>query len=809
MKMSSVKWILCAILLLAPLCFAQDPKCSTDQDDIYSLMFGGHSLWKPSGFSSSSIADPCDHTKKVATVNYTSGIISVVGKFGIAIFFCMFAFEAARRLLSGQGLHFTEAIRFYATSIPVAVLLGLAVTGGYEDVITGTVIKPIEAVVGAVMSSSSDEMLKKFSSAYDSYAATNQSSSTISSFIAIFSLSIPLIIANAGILVSLVIIWVMSLYISVMCTVVMCLGPLFLPFVIFQPLSQIGWNWVKTMIAYPMMCIVGAVATSLLMGANMLNFSVETGQSSSYLVSIATSIMFILVIIMVPSITNGFMEGVQAAPMAAGRALARGVSTGLGGAASAAVLTGGAATYVAGRTTQATATMATKANAIGSWAAGSQGSGGFRSAVSATAERSTAHQVGGKIASAGAAAFEHESMRIVPGLRAVVGGAKAASRGWEKDKATDWSGNKSSWEKTHSDWSGKPGNWEEPAKKQNPKSQHADITGFAYQAYGKETAERLDKASGSSHHSFGEIPPGMYKYDFMKARVDELLTQYGIQPEKSYLNTSTIQFASAIKSDSFVAPKDKEYLQSLYQRMASEGASSDEIAYSLRAEAVQRSGNALAMMNYVSFMQTSKESRQEYLFYLSKKYGREYDTSTLPTNFLPRPIPGRTYEDSVVASMDRRFGVNKAWSKTNEGSEQSNESSRQGFGKSYSSAESQSSSPENERNKWRPSYEMTAKQKQQRHGDYNEGHDYEPPKKEESAKDDSRGFSKMSYNRFIDMNQDSRKDYVAYVAKKHGLSFDLSKLPDEYVPYQGKNRTYEQGVLKALNHYFTHRERIK
>jgi type IV secretory pathway TrbL component len=764
-----IKRLALFILLLSTLGFAQDPTCETKEDDIYKMMFGNVSLWKPSGFSSSAITDPCDHTKIIPTTNYTSAIVAAVGKFGIALFLSMFLFEAFRRLLSGNGLHFTNSVRLYVSSAPVAVILGLAVTGGYETLITTIVITPIEAVVNSVMSIGSADLLNKFSLAYDKYAEANGEASSLLSFMAITSLSIPVILANAFILISLVIIWVMSLYISVMCTVVMCLGPLFLPFLVFQPLSQIGWNWVRTMIAYPMMCIVGAVVTSLLMGANMLNFTVETGQSASYLVSIATSIMFILVIIMVPSITNGFMQGVQSSPMSAGRALSRSVGNLFGGAASGAVLAGGGATYTAGKAAQVTTTTAVKGASVASWVSGGMegGLGGFKEAFTASAERYRAHQIGGKIAGTGAAAFGHEAQRVVPGLSALVGGAKAAQRGWEKDRASDWSGNKASWEKTHADWGGKPGNWEEAAKKQSPKSQHAEIMGFAYQAYGKETTEQMEKATGANYNSFGDIPAGMHKYDFMKARVDEILAKNGIVPEKSYLNSTPFEFSAAIKNDPFLSNNDKEYLQATNAKLVSAGVSPEDLAFALRAEAVHRSGNPLAMMTYPAYMQLSRESKQEYLQTIAKKYDREYDTTKLPTNFLPRPIAGRTYEESILTSMDRRLSKPKK--------------------------------PQKEH----PDFSMPAgddpKMTQQPGGS----------SKSERDQGSAPDFSRMSYNRFLEMNQDSRRAYIAYVSNKHGLGFDLSKLPDEFIPYQGNNRTYEQGVLKALNHYFNHSERNK
>jgi hypothetical protein len=347
-----MKYLVLILILVSLFPAKARAQCAVDETEVHSLFFNTLNLWNPNAFTNSEFKDPCDPTKVTKAGINTASIALNLGKFGIALFLALFMLEATRRMFSTEGLHFTNAIRLYATSAIVAVILSMTLIGNSGDAIyVGFIetifMKPIAAISQMLTSNSSAEVKERFVDAYAAYSKANQDSESFWSFIPFIDLNIGLFFANALVLLALMIAWAISIYVSLMCTVVLCLGPLFLPFLVFQPLSQIGWNWIRAMIAYPMMCLVGSATTAMIMRTELLKFTVSTGEDANYISSITASITLILVSLMVPSLTNSIVGGVAGSPRSAGRQLKGAGESGLGMGGSAAGL-GAAAGAMAG-----------------------------------------------------------------------------------------------------------------------------------------------------------------------------------------------------------------------------------------------------------------------------------------------------------------------------------------------------------------------------------------------------------------------------------------------------------------------------
>jgi type IV secretory pathway VirB6-like protein len=107
----------------------------------------------------------------------------------------------------------------------------------------------------------------------------------------------------------------------------MCIGPIFIPFLVFEPFAQVGWNWIRSMILYPFACIIGSIVSTLLINTNTLKFAVKAGQQASLFTVLTASSVLILMNVMVVSIAHSLVGGSSPSARGAGRTLAAGAQT--------------------------------------------------------------------------------------------------------------------------------------------------------------------------------------------------------------------------------------------------------------------------------------------------------------------------------------------------------------------------------------------------------------------------------------------------------------------------------------------------
>jgi type IV secretory pathway TrbL component len=583
--------------------------------------------------------------------------------FGIGLLIVFFLMEAIRRIINGQSLHFTEAVRLYATTIPIAFVLSTAFIPNpavdYTTLITTIFLKPVEVVVGALLNNSTNEYLKGFGDALDSYSQGNSGSSSTGSFLAIMNLSIPVIMANAFLLISLVITWVMSLYISIMCTVMLCLGPLFLPFLVFQPVSQIGWNWIRGMIAYPMMCIVGAVISTILMKTNMQAFTAQAGPSGHYITIVAASLILLIVNISVPSITNGIVGGIHSSPLGAMSALRTGAAATYAGATGAfagagtgGAIAGGSAAYAAGSIAERLGSFFSK-----------RGSEGAKSWGTPNYEYDAMQSAGGKMENTGAkwqdtgkgliqtgATFGTRNSPILRTILQATGIMSSADQPYKSFK-DNWNPSRGSI------FGAQPGTWEVTAAAQSTKQQNDSLKQFAYMAYGASTSRQLEAAfaTGQVKGGFGVIPSNSDQIPFLRARLDSILLEAKIKPSKAYLLADSYNTRAEIQKDPFLTPEIQQNLLGLLDRLKEAKVPPEEIAMKIRNEAVRQSANDFALMNFPGYMSSPSPVRREYIKQVAENNGLNYDLNLLPARFIAYPVSGKTYDLAVLAALTNYF----------------------------------------------------------------------------------------------------------------------------------------------------------
>lgn len=291
--------------------------------------YAGSNLWMPSQTMNST---------GIRTVMTT--IVRGLAWGGLTLAVCFMIAEGARIIMSGGELGIQEAFPFYGKAVLVCVVLALGVGDGeaFVKFCQSVFVVPIEAITDVIKTGSANAALTKIVDAMNAAAKANQESK-LSWFVGILETNLSSLMTNFFMMFAMVIAWIISLYISIMTCMMVCLGPICLPFMLFQPVSSVAWNWIKSMIAYPMMGAVGAILMGMLMSSGMLNFSVTAGAANQNLTSIASSVILIICMVSVPGITNALFGGIMASPMAAARTLGGAMST----AASAATVATGAA----------------------------------------------------------------------------------------------------------------------------------------------------------------------------------------------------------------------------------------------------------------------------------------------------------------------------------------------------------------------------------------------------------------------------------------------------------------------------------
>lgn len=308
---------------------------NVDNAKILADFYDGSKLWLPTAYLT-----------KPSTYQFVTDIAHALAPGGVVLAIGLFISEAARIYLGGGSLEIQDALVFYGKAIIVVAVLGLAVTSGtaFAKFFSTVFFAPIEAITGIVKSASNASVLKQIADALADAGSANQDSK-LSWFSKIVDLDISMLMVNFFMMFALVISWIISLYIGIMASMMVALGPICIPFMLFQPVSNVAWNWIKSMIAYPMMGVVGAIVTGMIMNSGMLKFAVDAGALGQNLTSIASSVILIIVMVSVPGVTNALFGGIVGSPMAAARSLgsAMAVGAGAGAAMAGATLTGSAA----------------------------------------------------------------------------------------------------------------------------------------------------------------------------------------------------------------------------------------------------------------------------------------------------------------------------------------------------------------------------------------------------------------------------------------------------------------------------------
>lgn len=313
----NLRLILPTVLLLLLVTSAGAASYDVDNAEMLANFYDGSTLWLATSF-----------LKQPATWDFVTTIIGKLAEGGIVLAIAFFLCEAARAYLGGESLELHEALTFYGRSLLVFIVLAIAVTSGnaFANLISAIFFAPIEAMTGIVKSGSTATVLKQIADSLADAAAANQDSK-LKWFVKLVELDVTMLMVNFFMMFALVIAWIMSLYIGIMVAMLLALGPICIPFFIFQPVSSVGWNWVKSMIAYPMMGVVGAITTGMLMSSGMLKFAVDAGALGQNLTSIASSVILIIVMVSIPGVTSALFGGIVGSPMGAARTLAGAAAT--------------------------------------------------------------------------------------------------------------------------------------------------------------------------------------------------------------------------------------------------------------------------------------------------------------------------------------------------------------------------------------------------------------------------------------------------------------------------------------------------
>jgi hypothetical protein len=199
-----------------------DEACQIDGKEIYNTLYKGGSFWQPGAFGDASNADPCNAGDVRSVASDANTVARVLGQFGAGLLVIMTLFEVIRRLLEKESLGIKGVIRLFASAAPVAILIGAAFTPingmGFVTMVKIIILNPIGALSNAILGSQMDSMIDRISKSYALYSSEG-SSGGWSNILPILKLSVPSLIAGASVSVALIVAWVMSMYISVITTI--------------------------------------------------------------------------------------------------------------------------------------------------------------------------------------------------------------------------------------------------------------------------------------------------------------------------------------------------------------------------------------------------------------------------------------------------------------------------------------------------------------------------------------------------------------------------------------------------------------
>lgn len=290
MNKNQVRMLLLAILAGA----------SAASADPLGMLYNGDKLWHIAGF----LAEGTVGT----TVNNMLKITTLAG--AAIVVFCLFA-EGARRFL-GRDFELHDVFTFMGKYMLVAILVSTPTA--WAIAINYGVLGPTTAIVDAVHSVNKEAAMQAFgesllTAAAASYEGVDSLAATL------FQQSVSAIILGFASLLALCISFAISLYISVMWTILYVVGPLLFPCILFAPLAGVGWTWIRSFLAFCLMGAVGAMAMGMLIGGGMLLNAIKLGATADVIPAIAYSVVIVVVMVMVPRFTLSLFDGIGPDPM--------------------------------------------------------------------------------------------------------------------------------------------------------------------------------------------------------------------------------------------------------------------------------------------------------------------------------------------------------------------------------------------------------------------------------------------------------------------------------------------------------------
>lgn len=196
------------------------------------------------------------------------------------------------------------------------IITGICVSAGLKtDVLVNGVLGPIQSLNRSIQTACTDDITREFFNGIRTQI-DNENYSVFSMMSTIKDLPIIAFVQVASLLMMFIIVPIIHIYLSVMWWLLYCFGGLFLPFLIYRGVSDIGWNWVRTFLGYSLAGPLALIVTRMTIGSGFTASAVSLGGSGSLHASLVASIVTVLMLILVPSIALRLVGGTSANPFA-------------------------------------------------------------------------------------------------------------------------------------------------------------------------------------------------------------------------------------------------------------------------------------------------------------------------------------------------------------------------------------------------------------------------------------------------------------------------------------------------------------
>jgi hypothetical protein len=274
----------------------------------------------------------------------SGGMLGITCKYGMYLLMMFFLLQLAKLLLDRQTSIF-DAFKLFFPTIIIGTLISSPLI---FYTVCGWLISPFEAVINQLKIYNVEMITIDRAEQLLEYGQEAQGN-TLGMIGALAKASVSELLGNLLLTLAIVVSWIMSLYFSVMWTLFLVVGPLLVPCLIFAPLSSVAWNWLKTMISYPMMCLMGMILSVMMANIGFLSFATKEAGAGQMFTAIASSAMMIVCYAMIPTLGSSIVGGISSSFMGAARTTGKVGKIG-GGAA---VATAGAGLVATGAAMQA------------------------------------------------------------------------------------------------------------------------------------------------------------------------------------------------------------------------------------------------------------------------------------------------------------------------------------------------------------------------------------------------------------------------------------------------------------------------